>query len=365
MLCPSSADELAAALLEASSRKQAIRLGGLGTKRMMGGPLMPADVEISTARMNRVLQYEPRDLTISVEAGLPFAELARTLAEHKQMVPLDPPWFEHCTVGGVVAANVSGPRRRLYGTARDAIIGMRFVTVEGTVVETGGTVVKNVAGLDMGKLMVGSFGTLAAIASVNFRLHPIPPQTRTFVQQFASAAAAVSARDGILNSQLQPSAIDIVKSGGVYRLAVQAGGSAAVLDRYTRDLGEMEIVEGDAEAQLWREIREFTPEFLATHPEGAVARVSCPLTEVARVLESFPARALARAGNGVCYGYFDDWRTAGNRGVIEYAPQAAREKLELWPIDAASESNFAMMKKVKEMFDPQYLLNRRRLYGRL
>ncbi len=121
-----------------------------------------------------MLEYEPRDLTISVEAGLPWREFTSLLAANRQMVPLDPPFAADATVGGVVAANSSGPRRRLYGTARDLVIGMRFATLEGKLVQSGGMVVKNVAGLDMAKLMIGSFGTLAAIAVVNFKLLPAP-----------------------------------------------------------------------------------------------------------------------------------------------------------------------------------------------
>ena len=130
--------------------------------------------------MNRILQYEPRDLTISVEAGLPWADLTSYAGGERQMIPLDPPFADRATVGGVVAANTSGPRRRLYGTVRDVVIGMKFATLEGKLVQSGGMVVKNVAGLDMAKLMIGSFGTLAAIAVVNFKLAPAPPATRTF-----------------------------------------------------------------------------------------------------------------------------------------------------------------------------------------
>ena len=142
---------------------------------------------VSTSCMRRVLQYEPRDLTISVEAGLPFAELSALLEQNRQMIPLDPPYFDRATVGGVVASNASGPRRRMYGTARDVVIGMSFATLEGKVAKSGGMVVKNVAGFDMAKLLIGSFGTLAAIASVNFKLAPMPLETRTFVMRFGSA----------------------------------------------------------------------------------------------------------------------------------------------------------------------------------
>src|SRR5579871_4014239 len=170
-LFPESADDLAGMLLDAAAQQQAIVLYGNATKDQMGGPIAPADVSISTQKLNRVLQYEPRDLTISVEAGISYRELSRVLAEHRQMVPLDPAFADRATLGGIVAANVSGPRRRWYGTARDMVIGMTFATLEGKLVQTGGMVVKNVAGLDMGKLMIGSYGTLAAIAVVNLRVH--------------------------------------------------------------------------------------------------------------------------------------------------------------------------------------------------
>src|SRR3569833_2365954 len=118
-----------------------------------------------------LLHYEPNDLTVSVEAGTRWSELQKTLAKNRQRIALDPPFAADATVGGVVASNTSGPLRKQFGTARDLVIGMQFATLEGKLVRTGGMVVKNVAGLDMGKLMVGSFGTLAVITSVNFRLH--------------------------------------------------------------------------------------------------------------------------------------------------------------------------------------------------
>src|SRR5580693_8920022 len=194
-LRPDSPEQLAQCLQDAAARKQTIRLGGNFSKDRLGGPPQPADITVSTAALNRLLIYDPRDLTVSVQAGLPFAELERALGEHRQMLPLDPGWGANSTVAGVVAANISGPRRRLYGTARDMIIGMTFATLEGKLIRSGGMVVKNVAGLDMGKLMIGSFGTLAAIAVVNFRVHPMPVGTRSFVGEFANVAAAMVRRD--------------------------------------------------------------------------------------------------------------------------------------------------------------------------
>jgi glycolate oxidase FAD binding subunit len=357
MIFVETVEELAGLLAQGRS----IRLCGNSTKDRMGGPIAASDVTISTAKLNRVLQYEPRDLTISVEAGISYRELSRVLAEHGQMVPLDPAFSGRATVGGIVAANVSGPRRRLYGTARDMVIGMTFATLEGKLVRSGGMVVKNVAGLDMGKLMIGSFGTLAAIAVVNFRVHPMPVGTRSFVGEFANVAAAMVRRDEVLKSQLQPSAIDLVKDDNSYRLLIQAGGSVAVLDRYSQELGWARAVEGAEEDALWEEIREFTARFLETHENGVVVRTPCALSEVGGVMEGLPGPAVARAGSGVCWGYYssaEDLRP----GVIEFAPQRVRESFELWPRPG---SDFAMMKKIKQMFDPGSLLNRGRLYGRI
>ncbi len=179
-IVPDSAEELAEGLGEAGARNRQITVCGNSTKDRMGGPISPPDVTISTRALNKVLQYDPRDLTVSVGAGISYCELSGVLAEHRQMIPLDPPFSDQATMGGIVAANTSGPRRRLYGSARDMVIGMTFATLEGKLIRTGGMVVKNVAGLDMGKLMIGSFGTLAVIASLNFRLHPMPAGNSDF-----------------------------------------------------------------------------------------------------------------------------------------------------------------------------------------
>jgi len=363
---PCSTQELASQLSEASSKRQSITLCGNSTKTRMGGPLRNSDVTITTNRLNRVLEYDPRDLVVSVEAGISYGELSRVLAGHRQMIPLDPPFSSDATIGGILAANSSGPRRRVYGTARDLVIGMTFATLEGKLVRSGGMVVKNVAGLDMAKLMIGSFGTLAAIATVNFRVHPMPEGTRTFVQSFDQIGPAIATRNQVLESRLQPVAIDILRTSSGYELLIQAAGSRRVLDRYSRELSEARASEGKEEEELWSKIREFTPQFLAEHGDAAVMRVSCTLSEVGRVLDSLPAPALARAGSGVCYGYFaranEIVQPLMGKSVIEFAPPAFREGHDLWPQPG---TDFAMMKMIKQMFDPQGLLNAGRLYGRI
>src|ERR1035441_7847474 len=210
VLAPSNPAELAEALRDAAPAARQPPGATNPTKRNRAGPGNPADMALTTLSMRGVLQYEPRDLTISVTAGLSWCELTHLLAESRQMVPLDPPFADGATVGGVISANCSGPRRRLYGTARDMVIGMTFATLEGKLVKSGGMVVKNVAGLDMAKLMIGSFGTLAAIAVVNFKLQPMPELERSFLLPFDSLAAAIAARNVILKGQLQPAAIDLL-----------------------------------------------------------------------------------------------------------------------------------------------------------
>ncbi|MGA2589388.1 MAG: FAD-binding oxidoreductase [Bryobacteraceae bacterium] len=374
---PESPEDLAEALGQAASRGQTIQLGGHFSKRLMGGPVASADVTISTAAMNRVRQYEPRDLTISVETGISYCELSRLLAEHRQMIPLDPPFSDTATIGGILAANCSGPRRRLYGTARDMVIGMRFATLEGKLVESGGMVVKNVAGLDMSKMMIGSFGTLAAIAVVNFKLIPQPPFERTFGFAFAGLDEALAARDAILKSALQPAAIDLLNPAAAelekpaYTLVVQAGGNAAALERYERELSAMgaHTVRPGADAALWRAIQNLTPRYLEANPDGAVVRVSGTLKQLRAIMQSIPGPAIARAGSGICYAYFEDADEAAafaattareySETVIEFAPENRKEQLNLWPVPGP---DLEIMHRIKRMFDPRRLLNRGRLY---
>lgn len=374
-LTPTTPEELAEALADASTRNRRVSLTGAASKLRMGGPLREADVAIHTTALRRVLMYEPQDLTVSVEAGLPYVELKRLLEANRQMVPLDPPYSETATIGGILASNGSGPRRRLYGAARDLVIGMTFATLEGKLVQSGGMVVKNVAGLDMGKLMIGSFGTLAAIATVNFKLIPMPAVERTFLMTFESAAEAVAARDRILSSVLQPTAIDLL-TDGQYALAVQAGGNAAVAARWEAEMRGLSaacsVLGGAEQETFWAGVREFVPRFLAGRPGACVVRVACRLAQLRDVLESTTAPLLARAGSGVVYACFEDSSTAAAwlaasvrkdwKAIMEFAPEAEKDSLDLWP---APGPDFEIMKRVKEMFDPQRLLNRDRLYRRI
>lgn len=383
-LRPENAKELSQALQDAAAAQRTIVLRGAGSKDAMGGPVPAADVDLRLDKLSGLLQYEPRDLTVSVAAGTPWHELSAILAAEGQMLALDPPCAEIATIGGVVASNCSGPRRRLFGTARDMVIGMTLATLDGHVIQTGGMVVKNVAGLDTQKALIGSFGTLAAMAAVNFRLAPLPEASRTFLIGSGTAEECAAARDRILTSVLQPAAVDALNPAAAklcgldliglsdFVLAIGAGASEAVLARYGRELAGAQVLEGQREQAFWKTIREFAPSWADDIPERAVVRVGHSMRALADVLNSAPGACVARAGNGVSYLAFDsppalrEWmvETAAKEWtcVVEWSGNEVRAAVELWP---GCGGDFAVMERLKLLFDPQRLLNPGRLYGRL
>lgn len=338
-LAPQSAEELAEALASGAQARQIVQLGGSFSKDNAGGPLAKtAEVAISTRNLRAVRQYEPSDLTISVDAGMPWVELSALLATHQQMIPIDPPWFDRATVGGVVATNFSGPRRRGFGTVRDHVIGMRFANLNGKLVESGGMVVKNVAGLDMGKLLIGSWGTLGAMTSVNFKLTPKPDQTQSFAREFETLEDAVASRDGLMQGVLQPWAIDLVNPAAApalgfknWTLLVQAGGSATVMDRYRKSLPGFDPIS----EEVWIGVREFP-----ARCSRVAARRFAP-SDLAAAIRNSPGPAIARAASGILY-----------------------EAIEKF-VRPAEPDGFEMMRRVKAMFDPDTILNPGRLNGLL
>ncbi|MBI4903549.1 MAG: FAD-binding oxidoreductase [Acidobacteria bacterium] len=370
---PASPEELAALLAEASSSDRSVELIGNGSKLRAGGPIAKADLRICTIGLDQVYQYEPKDLTVSVGAGMTYAKFRDMLAADGYMVPLDPPFAETATLGGILAANSSGPRRRGFGTARDLVIGIRFATMEGKLVQSGGMVVKNVAGLDMAKLLIGSLGTLAAIAVVNFKLIPKPAGTRTFLFEYPELKDAMTLRDRILQSVLHPVSIDLlnpVAAGMVghsgWLLAIGAQGNAAVLDRYQKELAGGQPLEGEQEASFWNSVQNLTERMLAS-PEAVVVRCSVTLQALGESMSKLPGAVVARAGNGVCYAHLDSVQQAREamgigKAVMEFGPADRDGTLEMWP---GTGDAFRVMQQVKEMFDSKNLLNRGRLYGRI
>lgn len=385
LLAPTTAEELQATLQRCGDEQASVETGGSFSKRLLGGPVSAAMHRLTTSRLDRLLAYEPADLTVSVEAGMRITELSRVLAENNQFVPLDPPFAANATVGGVLAANSSGPRRRRYGTARDMTIGMRFATMDGKLVSSGGMVVKNVTGLDMGKLMIGSFGTLAVIASANFKVFPIPEISVTQRLQARSVDALLALRKAILQSVLQPVAIDwlnpsaasAAELGDSHTLLVEASGSAATAQRYESGLESLAAKAGaDAgavRAEAWETVRECVPRWLEAHPEGAAVRISSVATRLGTLLaaaDDTGCGAVLRAGNATGHLLAPDaqstravigrLRSEGIHATLEAASDAGRAGVVAWD---ASGNELSVMQRVKADFDPLQLLNRGRLYG--
>src|SRR5207249_4600534 len=175
---PGSVDEVRAVVEIAAGAGIPIVPWGGGTAAAVGTPTPQAGIVLDLKRLGQLVEHEPRDLTATVEAGMTMAALQSPLRARGQWLSLDPPDPAQATIGGVIAANASGPRRHLYGTARDLLIGVTVVTGDGVVVRGGGKVVKNVAGYDLPKLFVGSHGTLGVIVSVTVKLRPLPDDER-------------------------------------------------------------------------------------------------------------------------------------------------------------------------------------------
>lgn len=171
---PESEEDISAVLEYANSNGLKINIMGGGTKRGFGGLNEKADILLSLERFTGIVEHTPGDMTLTVKSGTPFKELQDYLAKHNQKISLDPFWPERSTIGGVIAANESGPKRLGYGSARDAVIGLRTVYPDGKVIRSGGRVVKNVAGYDMNKLFIGSMGTLGVVTEITLKLRPLP-----------------------------------------------------------------------------------------------------------------------------------------------------------------------------------------------
>jgi glycolate oxidase FAD binding subunit len=245
------------------------------------------DVVLSTRHLDQVLEHEAGDLTCIVEAGLRVRDLNDRLAEHGQMLALDPP--ANPTIGACVAGNLSGPRRHRYGTTRDLVIGVTVVLADGTVASSGGKVVKNVAGYDLGKLFCGSEGRLGLITRVALRLHPRPDASRTLAVPVGSAGDAAAAARALLHAPLELSALDVVWPGWV---AVLIEGSTAAVDEQFE--AARALVGGDEDfGSIWAEAEArqgrsagrllFAPGDLRTKLDGldeAVVRVSAGVAHV-------------------------------------------------------------------------------------
>jgi glycolate oxidase FAD binding subunit len=239
--------------------------------------------DLTTEGLSRILEHEAGDLTCAVEAGIRLSELSRTLARHGQRLSLDPPGDP--TVGACLAENRSGPLRHRFGAPRDLVLGVTLVLADGTVANSGGKVVKNVAGYDLARLVCGSRGKLALIARASVRLHPLPRAAKTLVVETDDCATVVAA---LLRSQLQPSALDVLHPGRV--LLLFEGSEGAV----QAQLAAATTIVGGTERgpEVWDEVRE--------RQGAARGRVRFAPGRLAELLSSI-AEGVIRPAAGVAY----------------------------------------------------------------
>jgi glycolate dehydrogenase FAD-binding subunit len=281
---PASADDVAAVLASASQQRASVVIRGGGTKMGWGRTPVSVDLVLSTKRLNAVVAHDYADLTATVQAGARLDEVNRILARHGQWLPIESA-FEASTIGGAIATNDSGPRRHRYGTPRDLLIGIRLALTDGRVIKAGGNVVKNVAGYDVGRLMSGSHGSLAAIVSATFKLLPIPAASRTLVASFDRADALVAAVSAVTGSQLEPAAVDIRIRSGHREILLKFESTPGALDTYVERARALmkpvasQVVASQSELDLWSEHTQ-----APWNSPGLVVKFAWPPASLAEVL---------------------------------------------------------------------------------
>jgi glycolate oxidase FAD binding subunit len=223
---PGSTEEAAAAMRVAAEHELAVVARGGGSRLEWGTPPSRCDLVIDMSRMSSVAEHSAGDLVARVQAGARMGDVAAVLAQAGQEIALDLPG--DATVGGIVASGLAGPRRLRYGTPRDLLIGITIVRADGTVAKSGGKVVKNVAGYDLGKLFAGSAGTLGLITEATFRLHPLPAARAFVTAEYVAVSVACDAVAAAANSPLVSSAVELARAatGGPIGVGVLLEGSA-------------------------------------------------------------------------------------------------------------------------------------------
>ena len=406
---PGSREQVGELLRFAHAERLTVSAGGSLTKQHLGGIPQPIDLLLSLERLHRITDYQPDDLTLSVEAGVRMADLTATLRKKGQMLPLHPPFGAQATVGGVIATNGSGPDRLAYGSARDMVLGIHFATADGTLAKSGGKVVKNVAGYDVAKLLIGSLGSLGVVTDVTFKTFPVPPARATLLAGFPDLGQVLRAARDILDSPFPAETLDLLDReswnllptrpdlASAFVLAVRAAGPEPVVERMEREFpallraaGSLEIMRlaGREESDLWTGIQEFTPLFLGAQENGVVVKSSVVVTRIEDVVaaarriasESKLASAtLARAGTGIVYSCLWSkrmlpmppwpvpvslWFGKPNSLAVERsssgAPMNLKEKIAIW---GSLRDDFALMQLLKSQFDPHGILNPGRFYG--
>jgi len=346
-------DDIVAAIRDAHDTHTPLRLRGHGSKDFYGGLLSGEVLDLSGHR--GIVAYEPTELYITAKCGTPLAEIEATLAEHGQFLACEPPRFSTASLGGSIAAGLSGPRRMQAGALRDFVLGVKLVDGRGQVLNFGGQVMKNVAGYDVSRLLAGSLGTLGAIAEATLKVLPRPVAETTL--EFACDAETAVRRLNDWGAQPLPISASFWYAG---RLWLRLSGAQAAVEAACRSLGGKR----SAEAGVWWEaVREQTH---AAHAAPVLWRVALPST----------AAALPQAGltaiewGGALRWYAGDVdaaalraaaSAAGGHATLYRAPESLRCREDAFtPLSPAL---LALHRRLKKVFDPAGILNPGRLYA--
>lgn len=381
---PATAELLAETLRHANQEGLAVVPRGGGTHLSLGNRPPRVDLLLETTGLDRVIQYEPADLTVTIEAGLRLSALQALLGAQGQFLALDPPTHEDATVGGVIAANLSGPSRFAYGTARDLVIGTRVANPDGTLTRAGGRVVKNVAGYDLSKLHVGALGTLGILVELSFKLHGRPPVEAVATATFGTAEAAQQALASATLSRLAPRAIELLGSraarhlglGTGHALVLRFAGYAGAVARQMVDARTLLREHGGAAlddgAVAWEQVRglwrDAPGEVLikaAAPPAASALLVSLLESQLAM----YSPTVWAHAGNGIVYAALgapadaqplsalrDAVRALGDNAslVIQRCPTGLKDQIDAWGERGPADR---LMLQIKRALDPRDTLN--------
>ena len=362
---PTSTAEVADVLRDAAARRLTVVARGRGTKMSWGLPPTSADLVVDLTGLDRILDHQPGDLIVDTQAGARLSEVQDVVGKERQRLVLEDT-VPGGTVGGSLATNASGPQRVAFGTARDLLIGITVVRADGVVAKAGGRVVKNVAGYDLGKLMIGSYGTLAVITEAVFRLHPLPDVERWVVVPVEDAGSAHELTQAVVHSQAVPWAVEVdLPASGAGTLAVLLGGKAeGVADRAEtvgRILGAA-ATESDVAPPGW-----------AAYPDGPVLlKLTFALSGLRDVVTAARDAGLhvrGSAGVGVVHAAADDAGSLdalravcarhGGTVIVVDAPTEVKQAVDVWgPVPALD-----LMRRVKDQFDPEHRLAPGRFVG--
>jgi glycolate oxidase FAD binding subunit len=381
VVSPADTQQIAEVLRFANANGLAVTPLGGSTKLGWGNPVV-AEIALDLKRMNTLREHPWQDMTCTVEAGCPWAAMQAELARHGQMVALDPLWPAKATVGGVVATNESGALRLKYGGLRDLIIGMTIVLADGTIARTGGKVVKNVAGYDLHKLMTGGFGTLGVIAEVNFRLHPVEVNTRTWTAIAPDAMQLEAGLRALLDSQMTPSAVQLRVHKHVCALDIRIAALAECMDEHAARLkqifGQIDLAEADE--RVWQARQKlFDDESAVVLKISLLPAEVCPVSaellegaardgvEIAVVAQATGLMTMAlKSAPDAAVTLIEHlrWRLRNSGGsvVAWQIPQVLRGGLDVWGCDSNA---LPLMREIKRRFDPNRILNPGRFVGNI